>query len=69
MDEAVKEGSSGDDGGAGKEVSAVAELEAKDAAMGTGGARDVRRIGGDGFPGPQMRGTRGTRHLVELVSP
>ena len=41
VDEAVEEGAGGDDGGAGKEVAAVAELEAEDAATGADGREDT----------------------------
>ena len=40
VDEAVEKGAGGDDGGAGEEVAAVAELEAEDAAMRARWARD-----------------------------
>ena len=55
VDEAVEEGAGGDDGGAGEEAAAVAEFEAEDAPVRAGGTRKIRRVGGDGIPGPKSR--------------
>jgi hypothetical protein len=45
VDEAVEKRPGGDDGGAGEEVASVAELEAENAAVRAGGARELRREG------------------------
>ncbi len=65
MDEAVEEGAGGDDGGAGQQIAAVAELEAEDAAVRTRGAGRSRWVSRK-FPSqvPKSR-TRGTRFVVE----
>ena len=63
VDEAVEEGAGGDDGGAGKEVAAIAKLEAEDAAVGAGRTREFRWIGGQ-LPSHGPQSSRDLGHPI-----
>jgi hypothetical protein len=63
VNEAVEEGSGGDDGGAGEELAAVAKLKAENAAVGAGWTGDFWWISRSAIPSPQMRGTWGTQFI------
>ncbi len=68
VDEAVEKCAGGDDGGAGEQIAAVAQLEAEDAAVGASGTREFTASQRRVLPGPQMRGTWGTRFRAQLGS-